>query len=78
MMTHDRVGRDTFPLARDLLAQMLGLRRATVTVAMGLLQEAGLITYRRGIVQIVDRPRLEDASCECCRIVRDEFIRLLR
>ena len=55
---------------------MLGVRRATITEAMGPLQQAGSITYARGIVQIVDRASLEAASCECYRIIRDEYLRL--
>ena len=56
---------------------MLGVRRATVTEAAGTLQRQGLIRYRRGIISIVDRARLEAASCECYAIVRSEFERLL-
>jgi hypothetical protein len=49
---------------------MLGVRRTTVTLAARLLQSAGLIRYRRGLIQIVDRPKLEGLSCECYAIVR--------
>jgi len=76
LMTHDRVSGDTFPLTHEFLSQMLGVRRATITEAMGPLQQAGLITYARGIVQIVDRAGLEAVSCECYRIIRDEYRRL--
>jgi CRP-like cAMP-binding protein len=76
LMTHDRVSGDTFPLTHEFLSQMLGVRRATITEAMGPLQQAGLITYARGIVQIADRAGLEAASCECYRIIRDEYRRL--
>lgn len=78
LMTHDRVGVETFPLTHAFLSQMLGVRRATVTVAVGSLQQAGLIRYGRGQITIVDRGGLETASCECYRIVRHEFDRLLR
>ncbi len=54
LQTHDRVRSDAFPLTHALLAQMRGVRRATVTVAAGLLQQAGLIRYSRGVVTIVD------------------------
>ena len=76
LMTHDRVSGDVFPLTHEFLSLMLGVRRATVTEAMGPLQQAGLITYARGIVQVVDRNGLEAASCECYRIIRDEYGRL--
>ena len=77
LMTHDRVGQDQFPLTQEFMAQMLAVRRATVTEAAGRLQQAGLITYSRGIITILDRPGLEAASCECYRIISDEHARLL-
>lgn len=77
LMTHDRVGQDQFPLTQEFMAQMLGVRRATVTEAAGRLQQADLITYRRGIITILDRPGLEAASCECYRIITAEHARLL-
>ena len=77
LMTHDRVFGDRFPLTHEFLAFMLGVRRAGVTVAMGRLQEIGLIDYTRGRVTIVDRTGLEIASCECYRVVRAHFDRLL-
>jgi CRP-like cAMP-binding protein len=77
LMTHDRVGRDRFDLTHDFLAFMLGVRRASVTVAAGTLQQAGMIRYSRGKVAILDRSRLEEASCECYRIVRSRFEQLL-
>jgi CRP-like cAMP-binding protein len=55
---HDRVLVDSFPLTQDYLANMLGVHRPSVTVAAGMLQQAGLITYHRGQVRILDRPRL--------------------
>jgi hypothetical protein len=77
LMTHDRVGADEFHLTQEFLAQMLGVRRPSVTVAAGLLQKAGLIAYQRGRIRIVDRPRLEQGACECYDTVRQEFDRLL-
>ena len=77
LMTHDRAGTERFPLTQEFMAQMLGVRRATVTVAAGMLQQAGLISYRRGVITVVDRAGLEAASCECYRVIRDEFDRLL-
>jgi CRP-like cAMP-binding protein len=77
LMTHDRVGSDSFPLKQEFLALMLGVRRAGVTVAAGALQESGLIRYRRGGIRVLDRAGLEEASCECYRIVRRHFDQLL-
>jgi CRP-like cAMP-binding protein len=67
LMAHDRIGRDDFPLTQEFVAMMLGTSRPTVTVVAGTLQKAGLITYHRGRVRIVDREKLEAASCECYR-----------
>jgi CRP-like cAMP-binding protein len=77
LATHDRVGSDSFSLTHQFLAAMLGVRRASVTVAAGMLQQAGLIQYRRGQVTILDRARLEEASCECHRVVRELHTRVL-
>ncbi len=65
LMTHDRVGSDQLPLTQDFMAQMLGTRRSSVTVSAGTLQKAGLISYTRGNVTILNRKRLEEASCDC-------------
>lgn len=75
--THDRVEGDQFLLTQEFLADMLGVTRPSVSVAAGTLQAAGLITYRRGQVTILDRPRLEEASCECYAVVRAEYEKLL-
>jgi CRP-like cAMP-binding protein len=77
LMTHDRVGKDSFPLTQEFLAEMLGVHRPTVSVAARALQQAGLIQYRRGVVTILDRAELESAGCECYGIVRRRFERLL-
>jgi len=77
LMTHDRVTSDTFNLTHEFLAFMLGVRRAGVTVAAGILQKAGLITYKRGNITVLNRRGLEEASCECYGIVNKEFERLL-
>jgi len=68
--------RGTFPLSHEFLGYMRGVRRASVTIAMGTLQRAGVITYHRGIVTIVDRPGLEAASCECYAIIAKAFAAL--
>jgi Crp-like helix-turn-helix protein len=77
LICRDRLGRDDIPITHQTMAVMLGVRRATVTEAAGSLQDAGLIRYRRGMVTIVERKRLEAAACECYAIVREEFDRLL-
>jgi Mn-dependent DtxR family transcriptional regulator len=64
-MAHDRMSSDEFPLTQEFVAMMLGAARPTVTVVAGTLQKAGLIRYHRGKVRIVDRRKLEAASCEC-------------
>ena len=76
-MTADRVGADQFPLTQEFLAFMLGVRRASVTVAAGMLQQAGLIQYQRGKITVLDRGRLEAASCECYSVVRERYEKLL-
>ena len=65
LMSQDRLGGDRVPLTQEFLAHMLGTRRASVTVAAGILQKAGLIRYTRGEVNVVNRAELEDAACEC-------------
>jgi CRP-like cAMP-binding protein len=65
LMSQDRLGGDVVPLTQEFLAHMLGTRRASVTVAAGILQKAGFITYNRGSVRIDDRSGLEGAVCEC-------------
>ena len=65
LMTQDRVGQATFTLTQQFLAQMLGVRRATVGLTLGLLKRAGLITYVRGRFQIRDRAGLEAVACPC-------------
>jgi CRP-like cAMP-binding protein len=65
LMSQDRVGKSTFRLTQEFISHMLGTRRASVTVAAGILQKAGLIKYTRGNVTIEDRAGLKAASCEC-------------
>lgn len=70
LTVHDRIGVDRFPLTQEFLAQMLVVRRPSVTVSAGDLQRAGLIQYTRGWVTILDRDGLEKASCECYGVIR--------
>jgi CRP-like cAMP-binding protein len=65
------------PLTHDFLAEMLGVQRTTVTVAAQVLQRAGLITYRRGQVAILDRAGLQEAACECYAEICEQYERLL-
>ncbi len=69
LMSQDRIGAEVVPLTQEFLSHMLGTRRASVTVAAGILQKAGLIKYSRGAVTIVNRDRLEDAACECYALI---------
>lgn len=78
LLSHDRVGADTIRLTQTFLAQMLGVRRSSVSPVAGGLQRDGLIRYRRGIIDVVNRPELEKRSCECYMKVRQDFERLLR
>jgi CRP-like cAMP-binding protein len=71
LMARDRMGSEDFPLTQEFVAMMLGATRPTVSVVAGTLQKAGLITYHRGHVTIVDRGKLEAASCECYRAATD-------
>ena len=77
LMSHDRCRCNELPLTQDFLAMMLGIRRAGVTEAALILQTEEYISYRRGHITIVDRAGLEEFACECYRIVRDEFDRVV-
>lgn len=73
LMTHDRVGRDTFPLTQEFLAMMLGVRRSGVTLAASAFSDAGFIKYSRGTMTILDRTGLEKETCECYAVERRQF-----
>jgi CRP-like cAMP-binding protein len=77
LLSHDRVKADELIMTQELIADMLGVRREGVTVAAGRLQDDGVISYVRGHIKILDRPKLEKTVCECYRVVKDEFDRLL-
>ena len=77
LLTSDRVTGDSFPLTHVFLAQMLGVRRSSVTVAADALRAAGAIDYTRGKVHIVDRARLRQRSCDCYDIIKSTYDLLL-
>ncbi|HVY81850.1 MAG TPA: Crp/Fnr family transcriptional regulator [Steroidobacteraceae bacterium] len=77
LMTHDRVDRDDFELTHEFIAQMLGVRRATVTEIASALQDAGAIRYARGIMTVVNRGILRARCCECYEFIQSEYARLL-
>ena len=73
LMCGDHTGEDTLKITQEYLADLLGVRRSTVTIVAGALQRAGLIRYCRGAITVLDRRKLEAAACECYRIVRDRY-----
>jgi CRP-like cAMP-binding protein len=77
LLSLDRLESNELIMTQELIANMLGVRREGVTEAAGKLQAAGLIHYRRGKITVVDRPKLEQRVCECYRVVKNEFDRLL-
>jgi CRP-like cAMP-binding protein len=74
LQTQDRIGSETLPLTQEFLSQMLGVRRTTVTLVARALQKAGLVRYSRGQIAILDRGGLEEAACECYRIIQHETL----
>lgn len=78
LMVRDRMESDRFYLTQEFLAEMLGARRTSVTLAAGSLQRSGLIHYRRGHIQISDPEGLQRAACECYPIARDLVANLYR
>jgi CRP-like cAMP-binding protein len=77
LMTHDRAGQDTFPLTQEFLSHMLGVRRATVNLATGMLKKAGFIGYVRGKMTVIDRAGLESTSCACYQAIVKSYAALL-
>ena len=77
LTTRDRVGGPTFPLTQEFLAQMLGVRRASVSEVASSLQDDGLLSYMRGVVNIEDADGMAARACSCYFIIRDEFDRML-
>lgn len=77
LSVQDGTGLDELPLTQESIAQMLGVRRAGVTVAAIALQDSGLIQYHRGRITIVNREKLEARACECYKIIQNAFDQLL-
>jgi CRP-like cAMP-binding protein len=77
LLSLDRLASNQLTMTQELIANMLGVRREGVTEAAGKLQQAGLITYRRGRVTVLDREGVQQRSCECYAVVKKEFDRLL-
>ena len=77
LWARDLSASDTLPLTQEFLAQMLGVRRTSVSVVANALQSSGLIKYRRGTIEIVDLPGLRKAACECYGTVKRHYDRLL-
>ncbi len=78
LVVADRTGELKMELTQEFLGEMLGARRSSVTIAAGALQRSGLIDYRRGHIEILDRERLEDAACQCYPTTRRLFDNLYR
>jgi CRP-like cAMP-binding protein len=77
LLSLDRLQDNKLTMTQELIADMLGVRREGVTDSAGKLQKLGVITYSRGVIQVLDRPRLESLSCECYSVVKKETDRLL-
>ena len=77
LLSLDRLGSNELSMTQELIANMLGVRREGVTEAAGKLQAAGLLTYRRGKITVLDRAGLEARTCECYEVVKKEYDRLL-
>ena len=78
LMTRDRVDGDEIPLTHEFLAMMLGTGRSDVTIAAGILQQAGFIRYAHGSITVLDRDGLKNAACECYDVAHEQFGGLLR
>jgi CRP-like cAMP-binding protein len=77
LQTHDCVDDNSIPLTQEFLGQMLGVRRTTVTIAARVLQSAGMIRYRRGLIHLTNRPALEGIACECYALLRHNIEKVL-
>jgi len=72
-LVHNRIRKDEFPIRQEFMAMMLGVHRPTVSTAANMLQQAGLIKYSRGHMQILDADGLRNGSCECLEIMEKQF-----
>jgi Mn-dependent DtxR family transcriptional regulator len=72
-MTHNRIQRPEFPMRQEFLAQMLGVHRPSVSIAANTLQKAGLISYSRGRMQLLDVEGLAEGACECNELIEPQF-----
>lgn len=77
LVSQDRAQSDSLDFTQEFLSQMIGAPRSRVALVAGSLRRSGIISYGRGRIRVLDRPRLEAASCECYRIVRDEMSHFL-
>jgi CRP-like cAMP-binding protein len=77
LRTRDLLGSDQLPFTQDFLAEMLGVQRTSVNTVARTLQEAGLIKYRRGQIEIIDVEGLLEGACECCEVVKEQYSQLL-
>lgn len=73
LMSLELLGSNELPLTHDLLGQMLGTRRSSVSLAAGALHKAGVIAYRRGRVTVLDKAKLEDVACDCYRLIKQNL-----
>ena len=78
LTTQDCISKDELHLTQEFISQMLGTRRSGVTVAAGALQKAGMIHYTRGKITILHREALQCHACECYRLIKNEYARLLK
>ena len=76
LLSLDRLPTNELTMTQELIANMLGVRREGVTEAAGKLQKLGVINYQRGRISVLDRPKLEELSCECYAVVKEETDRL--
>lgn len=77
LLSYDRLHSNKLVMTHNLIANMLGVRREGITLAAKHLQKQGVISYARGTITLLDRPKLEATVCECYRVVKSEYDRLL-